>query len=303
MSNVQIKSIGDILFLEVDQPHFFGPCSRSPNGRFTIAWSDADPSGRVGGSRKEGLGTYLLLNGSNIVLTGKMERPNDGKVSDTGIFILNDWMFGDELNGTFYAFSPSGHVLIKETFRANLYDNGLSTDGRLAACGTAGSEYKDDSNVLCIFDLESKNMVGKFVPITGHAKEYKFDGPDRTVSLVYKDNTSYRYSFNGTFLDIAQWQKERALNGSGYEILYIAEILLDNLHGSELALYSEVIDMLYRALDKGVSENTQALIHRLLGETYNRCGETTKAIDHLGNALRLNSKIGVKKLYQSLTGT
>lgn len=299
MSDVKLKFVGDN-FLEIAELNFFGQYSRSPDGRFTVAWRDADPSGRIGGARKKGLGTYMLLEGSNHLLSGEMERPNDGKVSNTGLCIFNDWMFDDGLSGTFYAISSLGEVLIRAKFKANLFDNGLSDDGCLAACSTAGSDYKADSNVLCVFDLESRSMIGKFVPLTGHAKGYKFDVLNRTVTLVYDGNLSYKYAFDGTCLDKVQWQKDRAVYGSGYETLYIAETLLQDLQGSDLTIYSEVIDLLNRALDKGISENTQALVHRILGEIYNRCGEKNKAIEHLGNALLLNPKIGVKKLYQSL---
>ena len=45
---------------------------------------------------------YLLLEGSAVTIEGRIQRPNDGKVADNGAFILNDWMFGDALQSTFY---------------------------------------------------------------------------------------------------------------------------------------------------------------------------------------------------------
>lgn len=229
-----------------------------------------------------------------------MERPNDGKVADTGVFILNDWMFSQDLNGTFYAISPSGAVLLKKTFKANLLNNGLSADGRFAACQTCNSDYEADSSILTIFDLDRKAVLSQFVPLTGWAKEYKFESNNHLISLVYLNGTSYKYKFDGTCIDAAQWQKDRELYGSGYDLLAIAETRLKIFQSSELSQYSEVIDLLKRALDKGISDNTQARVHRLLGETYYHCGEKGLAIDHLETALRLNPKIGVRKLYQSL---
>jgi len=65
-------------------------------------------------------------------------------------------------------------------------------------------------------------------------------------------------------------------------------------------LYDEVIDLLKRALDKGVSENTQARIHRNIGEIYYKRGQNSKAIEHFEIAVSLNPKVGVKRLLDKL---
>ena len=75
---------------------FVGSYSRSPNGRFILAWRDANDAGTRGGARANGHGRYILIDGDAIVAEGRVERPNDGKVADTGVFILNDWLFFSE---------------------------------------------------------------------------------------------------------------------------------------------------------------------------------------------------------------
>jgi tetratricopeptide (TPR) repeat protein len=299
MSNLQLRFVNDN-FLEIDRPHYFGQYARSPNGHFIVTWSDLDDSRGVGGARNKGLGSYLLLNDSKLLVAGKMERPNDGKVADTGIFVLNDWMFSENLNGTFYVISLSGAVLLKKKFKANLLNNGISPDGRIAVCQTCNSDYEADSSILTVFDIERKAVLNQFVPLTGWAKEYKFDLKNNLIFLVYANGKSYRYKFDGTCIDVAQWEKDRELYGSAYDLISIAKTRLENLQSAKPAQYSEIINLLKRALDKDGSDNTKALIHRLLGETYYQCGEKGLAMDHLGNALRLNPKIGVKKMYQSL---
>jgi hypothetical protein len=90
-------------FVTVEDIGFFGPYSQSNNGRFLVAWSDSDPSSGSGGFREGGLGTYVLAEYGSVILDGKAERPNDGRVADNGTFIFNDWMFGSGLKSTFFA--------------------------------------------------------------------------------------------------------------------------------------------------------------------------------------------------------
>ena len=86
------------------------------------------------------------------IAEGAMPRPNDGKVADDGLFILNDWGAIESLNGTFWAFNPDGTKRFSRSFKANLFKYGLSTDGRFAACQTANAPH-DDGGSLFIFEL------------------------------------------------------------------------------------------------------------------------------------------------------
>ena len=298
------KIIGDFIsgdFVSIDKLYFFGSSHRSENGRFILKWSDYDPKSRSSGPRKKGHGRYVLLDGGKIILQGKLERPNDGKVSNQGIFILNDWMFGEGSKGTFYAFDAKNKRLIRHKCDANLYNNGLSNDGQYAVCQTFYSDG-EDGNMLFFFNLREKRLVWKCEPKTGWAKDYRFDTVQQVLYLLYDNGRSYRYSFDGNFLDEERWEKERINFASGYELLSIAEAKRQQLESTnaDLSLYDEVIDLLKRALDKGVSENTQARIHRNIGEIYYKRGQNSKAIEHFEIAVSLNPKVGVKRLLDKL---
>ncbi len=186
--------------ISIRQLDFYGPFSRSPNGRFILAWADYDPLSGTGGARETGFGTYLLLEGSNLCLHGRLERPNDGKVSNRGCFVLADWMFRGELGGTFYAFAPSGETLVKKEFSANLFNTGISDDGCFAVCQTCNSD-SGDGGILCLFDLERRVLLTNFEPETGWADQYQFDVKNEVLHLIYNDGQIYRYSFSGSFLD------------------------------------------------------------------------------------------------------
>ncbi len=288
-------------YLRIDRPNFFGQCHVSPSKRYILGWSDFHYESGIGGYREKGMGNYILIESGKLVVRGELERPNDGKVSDTGTFIINDWMFSEGLKGTFYVFSNSGEIIIKKLFKANLYNNGISADSKYAVCQTANSDYEPHSSILTIFDIHKRTSISEFKPQSGWARHYRFDSNNQIIELIYDQGRSYRYKFDGTFLDFEKWENDRKTYGSGYDLHSIAENQLKGLEGSELTTYSESIELLNGALEKGVSEYTQAKIHRLLGEIYNRCEKKEKAIEHLGMALKLNPKVGVKRLYDSLT--
>jgi hypothetical protein len=81
----------------------------------------------------------------------------DGKVEDNGVFILSDWGSIETLNGTFAAFCPDGKPILSRKLKANLFNNGLSPDGRWAVCQTANAP-SDDSGRL--FPVRSGSWEG-----------------------------------------------------------------------------------------------------------------------------------------------
>ena len=121
-------------FLDLPSLKFFGPYCQSPNKRYTLGWRDANDRGTRGGARSSGLGRYILLEGRDLIAEGNMARPNDGKVADNGVFVLNDWGFSSDLSGVFSAYRPDGKNILSRRFRANLYNNGLAPGGSLAVC-------------------------------------------------------------------------------------------------------------------------------------------------------------------------
>lgn len=275
--------------IEIAELDFYGSFSRSPNGRYILAWGGFDGK------------KYLLIEDSKVITQGKLQQPNDGKIANNGDFIFNDWMSTEGLDGTFYAFSPSGDVITKKTFNANLDNNGISDDGRFAVCKTHGSPHEHDSEIICVFDLEAKRMLSKFNPVCLLVDQYQFDTVNQILHLIYKEkNINHRYSFTGTFLDKETWEIEKESFVSGYELMDKADAKLMKLSGAELSTYSEIIDIYDRALQRGVSVNTQARIHRTLGETYIRCNDPDNGLRHLETALQLYPKIGVKKLVERL---
>lgn len=93
-------------FLTVEWLDFYGLYQLSKSKGWAIGWRDSDPSAGRGGHRESGLGAYVLadLSSGKVSCHGSMSRPNNGNVSDTGAFCLEDWHFGSSLSGTFSVF-------------------------------------------------------------------------------------------------------------------------------------------------------------------------------------------------------
>jgi hypothetical protein len=211
--------------------------------------------------------------------------------------MINDLKFSEESSQTVYIFSPSGDILMEQDSYLGL---SISHNGDFALCLQCRRDSEYYNNDLAIADIETKSFITHFKPIVKKAKGYRFDRAKHIVYISYDHGIEHRYNFEGSFLDEDRWEKDRLQLLSGYELLEIAEKDQNEIDSNELKSFSRVIELLENALQKGVSENTQARIHRYLGEIYHRCNSKENSLKHLKAALDLNPKVGVKKLYETL---
>jgi tetratricopeptide (TPR) repeat protein len=283
--------------IRVSELDFFGSYSESANSQFTIAWSDSDSKQGIGGFRESGKGTYVLIETGKVLLNGKVQRPNDGNVANNGNFIINDWMFGEGLRGTFYAFDKTGAVRIKHLFRANLYNNGISQNGRYAVCQCANSDSVD-GGALALFDLDAGALLWKKPPETGWADSYSFDCNNNILFLHYRDRGSFRYSFAGGFLDKEALEKQRIENATGFELSSLARSRFRKIQAALTAEAAEEIFLLFnKAIEKGFAgyPNEEASVHRSIGEIHEALGRIEEAIVSYETALRINPKVGLSR--------
>jgi hypothetical protein len=272
--------------INIPSRNFFGQSSKSPNGRFTIAWAD-------GGPNRVRRGGYIFLDRGKIVAEGKMARPNDGKVADNGVFILNDWGAMETLNGTFAAFRPDGTLLLSRKFKANLFNNGLSADGRWAACQTANAP-SDDGGCLSVFDLSAGKEVGAWQAESGWASFYEFPGDGRTICLGYGDRGTFAYSLTGEFIDRMKWLAVGLQRGD----IHIVESLLAETNNQPTR---DLTEQLLLAIDAALASlsqtdgKTRARAYRLRGVCFEAIGKPAQALACYETALSLDSKSGVKR--------
>ncbi|MHC4533483.1 MAG: tetratricopeptide repeat protein [Planctomycetota bacterium] len=286
-------------WLRIKSIDFFGQFSTSPNGRYTLGWREGTPASEPDGTLKRTQGSYVLLDGDEIMLQGKMQRPNDGKVANNGTFILNDWMLHTKTNGTFYAFDVQGNILIKHLFQANLFNNGLSPDGKYAICQTA--------NTLNFFDLSTGEHLWQKKPAGYLADSYEFDLEKELIYAVDKNLGKFAYSFSGEFLDTKQQYTARIENAirqsDGSSLAFRAREHFQNLGEKiDTDTAKEILSLLEKALQLGLDgyANEEAMVYRTVGEVHEALDEKLKAIESYEKALELNPKVGVKRRLNAL---
>lgn len=272
--------------------NLFGAFAKSPNGRYVLVWSDADPDGSQGGQRDRGLGRYVLLEDGQIIVEGRLERPNDGKVANNGVFLLNDWMFGQNLNGRICAFAPDGRALIDQAVEANLFNNGLSPDGAYAAAQTANAP-NEDGNQLFVFDLINGTLMTRFSPEIGWADLYKFDPRAKAIRLRQRDGGEFAFGFDGTFIDREAWIDHGLAAGK----LMVLETLRREAGGKvDAALARRWTDGLNRAMaDPDLHPSYRARLLRYRAEGHEAEGDAIAALADYEAAVQADPKLGVRR--------
>lgn len=205
----QLKRLISSLFDRVGQHSrrelakgFLARCVSSPNGRYILGWQAANDAVMANGTAAPADGRYFLLDGGELVVEGRMARPTQGKVADTGTFVLHDQApLAEGLRAAFYGFRRDGQTVVSRDFRAFLFSNGLSRDGRYAACQSCNSPDERDGGVLTIFDLECGAAVASWKPESGWPSGCEFDDDGQTIALLYPDAPALRYTFSGQRVD------------------------------------------------------------------------------------------------------
>jgi len=276
---------------------FFGQYAKSANRVYVLAWQEGRERKLDGSPGGKTLGQYLLFENRKLIAEGRMARPNDGKVADNGTFILNDWEFGNALSGTFFAFNKEGRLLIQREFTANLYNNGLSPDGRFAVCQTCNSDT-EDSSLLTIFDLSQRAVVASWEPEAGWADKYDFAPDGKIIKLKYGNTGSFRYSVTGEFLDRKRFQEIQLTQGTYDSILNTVNGFLrsrDTPPTPELnAELLQAIDRVFPTVPP-LNFEYKSLALKLKGICLENQGSLQEALDCYDKALTVNPKVGVKQ--------
>ncbi|MBX9865140.1 MAG: tetratricopeptide repeat protein [Hyphomicrobium sp.] len=283
-------------FFHIPDRDYFGWYATSPDGGFTLTWRDANDEGTHGGARASGMGRYFLLAGDAIIAEGQIERPNDGKVASDGTFILNDWRFNSELGGAFCAFRADGSPIVSQRFTANLLNNGLSANGRLAVCQTCNS-HTDDASVLAVFDLTQGREIVRWKPESGWAESYAFADDGQSIRLCYPGGASLAYSLDGRFLDRDLWI-ERSLGRGDLAVIQQLIDSEDKKPSAELA--RRLVAGIDVALKATSDDHICAWAYKLRGISLEAEKNWPEALRSYDLALGLDPKIGVKRRADAL---
>jgi hypothetical protein len=289
---VTIRSHGGRI-ASVPQIDFMGQYATSPSGRFTLLWSDRMMiNGELRGGR------YVLIDDGRVVLDRAMDRPQDGKVADRGVFVLNDWGSSEDLSGRFHAFTPDGRELIARAFAANLLNNGLAPAGHLAVCQTCNAPGSPDNSVLCVFDLVAGREIACWTPQSGWADGYEFPASGDRVRMLRRDREPVDYSLEGEFLDRRKWFADEIARGT-YYVIRDALKAGEAVTGLTLAQLRDGANVAIGDAD----ERFKAENLRLLGEIEEKAGDARAALFAYREALAINPKVGVAKRAAALAKT
>lgn len=195
-----------------------------------------------------------------------------------------------DLSGTFHAFRPDGQPIVSRSYSANLLNNGLSNDGRLAVCQACNAPESPDSSVLTVFDLVAGAVVAVWTAESGWANAYEFPEDGDRIRMVRRDRPALDYSLGGDFLDRRLWLRDEVGRGT----LYVIRKALAEGEGTT----SVPMDALRAGVAGALADGDARYVAdawRLLGEIEEAAGSASAALEAYDHTLRANPKIGVAK--------
>ena len=275
-------------FVHIDELDLSGSIVTSPNGRFAIVVGSVFGGDGDYDSRTRD-GAFAVLEGGLLRVSGTAERPQEGKVADSGAFVISDWLHGDGLKGRFLGFHPDGSLAFAHEFSANLGVNGLSAEGRYAACQTYRSPDSPDSCIVGLFDLEQGELLARISPQCGTAQSFEFDGAQRHIHILTTDGDRETYGFDGAMVDRDAWLDRRIARG---DLKVIGDLLKAGGLGAAL------VDKLRAGLSRAQTEGetwAQARALRLDGELLEAIGCPQEALAAYDRALLLDPQVGVSR--------
>lgn len=170
----------------------------SENGHYLLI-CDPGSKGRPGK-------VALTSKGQVLCVVDDCERPDEGCVSNVGIFAFVDIFSVDKLGSgsKLYVYSADGELIFSRKFSNYPFGSGISSDGTHVVVQLAGSKRSKDGGRFYLFNIPSSSVVSWFYPaeIDGGRLKCEFSVPERILYLSYNDKSfkRYKYSFDGSFL-------------------------------------------------------------------------------------------------------
>ena len=269
--------------------------SMSPSGAFALLLRDATDDGSAGGFRSTGLGRYRLIEkGAGLRCDGRLERPNDGHVADTGTFILADWLFTDELRGRLHVFAADGTELIRRECRANVLSTYMDAEGRYAAAQMASNPEDDhDDERFIVFDVTRRSELWLKPLEVGRPDSAEFDVAAGALWITTTTFGRMRYGLADGFVDLAELRERALVNGDGFAILGLVED--EVAAGVQVDRREVLVDACLRASGRLAEYPRHAArAFRLAGEIVEG-SDASRTLAFWDRALTLDPKVGISK--------
>lgn len=291
-------------FVFLEQHGFRGPTRRSQSGQYTFGWQDFDyRGGQIGGSRTGGDGQVILLDRGHLVYRLDLERPNDGAVADSGVAVVNDWLFDSGLCGVFYVLSPTGEILISRRLSANLFRSGIAADGSVAWSVTANAPTPDGGR-LKIYSVKDRLEIADLERPDGWEVS-EVSVSDTGFLVLSGTGIQYLYNSEGKLLnedEVTEAVEARAIeSGKAWQLLEVVENRLVRYADKMVEGQGrDLLDLLDRINTANESDKFVAKVSRRRGEVLNAMGDVSAAVSALEHALSLDEKVGAKRMLSQL---
>lgn len=149
-----------------------GYYEKSNNEKFIIA-------------HEENPGRIIYIVDNKIFLNKKLQRPHISHVTNTGYFMVCDWVSEDEVKDIFYVFNNQGKIIIKKKLRSNIRNCAFSLNSKYAGFQTYLSDYLPHSYKLFVFDLEKNiEIINEDAPDNTESKTEDFEKLNRRLSRI-----------------------------------------------------------------------------------------------------------------------
>jgi len=272
----------------------------SPAQAFVLLYRDASDDDTSVGYRASGPGRYRLIeHGAGQRCEGRLDRPNDGHVANTGTFILADWLFTDELRARLHVFTAEGTDLIRRECCANVAATFIDPDGRYAAAQMASNPSDDrDDERFVVFDLTRGSELWSKPLEVGRAAGVEFEVADGALWITASGFGRVRYGLVNGSVETAPLRALALETGDGFEILALVEDeIASGVHGDR---QETLVGACLRASDRLANYPSHAArALRIAGELL-EASDPNRTQAYWERALALDSKVGIAKRLKEL---
>ena len=233
------------------------------------------------------------------VFTGEVLNPyqiqHDGAVSDSGRFIVTDWLFTDLLHSRFYAFEPDGRTILDVELGANAGDLAISADGRFATIITASNPGRPEwSNLLLAYDLDRAAELWR-LPI-GRTLDVTIDSEQDLVALAMRGSDVKRSVRLSTGEPFGAWDEPL----DKFDAIGMLEAEIKAAPDDAAAQASRIARARELVIEFADYPGWQARCLRVEGEAFERLGQPNEAKAAYLRGLELDSHLGARRRLAAL---
>lgn len=270
---------------------FYGTKSYSPDNDYCVSFSDGYYENDTWQN-----GNIALVKENKLLYKKKLGRPHNCLVSNNGIVIACDWLNSDALTGRFLIFNEKGEEIFSNKTTANIGNCAISDDSQIVLFETSISDT-NDSHKFFIIDVAKRKIVKTFERPASFQRA-TIDTSKKTIRIKDYRGFVFEIDFKGNQTNKKEYENQILTNGSVYDRLLFYEGIPDETKYKD-PRYIQVLTEALGDNDALYSFNRDRIL-RKMGEYYEANCNINKAIKYWEKAIKINSKVGVKRKLNSL---